>query len=224
MKIVPLFCLLLFVAACNQKPNQSTTNKDISVADTITTAQAQQLFGTCTACHGKHAEGNSELHAPALVNQDAWYLEKQLSNFKNGIRGYDQRDTLGRSMATIAGSLTDTAMITGVIKYIKTLPSVPVSPTIQGDTKAGMSQYNMICGSCHGQQAEGIESLYAPKLTGIESWYLIQQLNNFRSGLRGSHPMDKHGSQMKSMATTLKDEQAVKDVVAYIQLLQQKEL
>lgn len=225
MKTLSIICIfILSLAACNQQPKQTVSEPQTTTKDTLTTAQAQQLFGTCTTCHGKQAEGNIGMHAPALANQDAWYLEKQLSNFKNGIRGYDQRDTAGRSMATIASSFTDTAMITGVIKYIKTLPTIPVAANIPGNIKAGMSHYNMICGACHGQQAEGIESLHSPKLTGIEGWYLVHQLKNFRAGLRGSHPMDKNGAQMQSMAKTLQDEQAVKDVVSYILSLQQKEL
>jgi cytochrome c oxidase subunit 2 len=64
----------------------------------------------------------------------------------------------------------------------------------------------------------------APKLTGIDDWYLERQLLNYRNGIRGSHADDALGLQMQSMAKTLKDEQAVKDIVAYIQSLQEMAL
>lgn len=56
----------------------------------------------------------------------------------------------------------------------------------------------------------------APKLAGLESWYLVRQLDHFKKGIRGNHPADTLGQQMAAMITPLKDSVAIKDVVAYI--------
>jgi cytochrome c oxidase subunit 2 len=45
---------------------------------------------------------------------------------------------------------------------------------------------------------------------------MVTQLKNFRAGVRGSHPQDMHGSQMALMAAILNNDQAINDVVAYI--------
>ncbi len=227
MKIVYAFIFLLSICACNSNTN-SNSNKEaasaVSKDDTTLAHNARIIFTTCTACHGNNAEGNRALNAPALVNQDAWYLENQIRNFKAGIRGTDASDSLGLRMATMARTLTDTLTIKALLAYIKTFKPTGTSTTVTGDIQAGMSHYNMICGACHGPGAEGNKELGSPKLIGINDWYLERQLLNFKNGIRGSHPDDKAGAQMKQMVTTLKDEQAVKDVVVYIQSLQQKSL
>lgn len=221
------FC---FSVGCLRLPFEYKKNVDskhgvvISETDTALANNAQTLFNTCAACHGNNAEGNRGFNAPALVNQDAWYLEKQLQNFKIGFRGADERDSLGLRMATIARSLYDSLSIASLVDYIKSLQPTGTGGTVIGNVRAGMSHYNMICGACHGPGAEGNKELGSPKLIGIDDWYLERQLIHFKNGIRGSHPEDKSGAQMKQMASTLKDEQAIKDVVAYIQSFQQKNL
>ena len=56
---------------------------------------------------------------------------------------------------------------------------------------------------------------------GMQDWYLVRQLHNFQRGIRGAHPDDLYGFQMLQMADILQNDQAVNDVVAYINTLQQ---
>jgi len=68
------------------------------------------------------------------------------------------------------------------------------------------------------KRAKGTRSS-GPALEGQNDWYLVHQLDLFKTGLRGRAPQDVYGAQMKPMATTLATEQAVMDVVAYINTL-----
>ncbi|MES1263513.1 MAG: c-type cytochrome, partial [Peristeroidobacter soli] len=70
-------------------------------------AHGRQLYQTCVACHGARGQGNAELQAPALASRSDWYLITQLRNFKAGLRGVDERDTLGAQMRAISASLPD---------------------------------------------------------------------------------------------------------------------
>ena len=54
----------------------------------------------------------------------------------------------------------------------------------------------------------------------MSDWYLAAQLQNFKDRLRGGHPDDGYGWQMGLMADILRDEQAINDVVAYINTLE----
>ena len=54
----------------------------------------------------------------------------------------------------------------------------------------------------------------------MSDWYQVSQLNNYKAGFRGRHPDDVYGQQMAPMVAILPDEQAMKDVVAYITSLQ----
>jgi cytochrome c oxidase subunit 2 len=175
------------------------------------------LWTTCTACHGAQGEGNMAMQAPALINQDSWYLKRQLQHFKSGVRGAEPGDTAGAQMAAIAAGLPDDAAIDAVVKAIGSLSrSVPAS-TVNGDAVLGRDHYDMVCGACHGPGAQGNVLLNAPRLAGIDDWYLVKQYNNFAQGLRGSHPEDKFGRQMQMMSKALPDEKVINDVFAYIQ-------
>lgn len=87
-----------------------------------------------------------------------------------------------------------------------------------GDPARGETLY-ATCGACHGPNGEGMEALQAPALAGQESWYVIRQLQNFKAGIRGANPRDVYGMQMAPMAMILPDDQAIEDVAAYIETL-----
>ncbi len=76
-----------------------------------------------------------------------------------------------------------------------------------------------ICATCHGTNAQGIDSLSAPRLTGLQDWYLERQLHHFKTGVRGGDVSDLRANQMAAMAKTLTDTLAVRQVVAYISSL-----
>ncbi len=79
------------------------------------------LYGVCSACHGPNGEGMQALNGPPLAGQPAWYTERQLQNFKSGVRGSDERDIFGKQMAPMAQTLTTDQAIKDVAAYIESL-------------------------------------------------------------------------------------------------------
>ena len=98
--------------------------------------------------------------------------------------------------------------------FLVTLGSTPAA-LAAGDVATGKVLYN-ICAACHGANAEGMATLNAPANAGQDPWYMTRQLKNFRAGIRGAHPDDTFGAQMRPMAMMLAGDQAIADVVAYI--------
>jgi cytochrome c oxidase subunit 2 len=173
------------------------------------------LYAVCAACHGASAEGNLALNAPKLGGQGAWYLERQLKQFKLGARGTHDKDVFGKMMAPMAATLADDTAIANVVAYISSLPDAPVAATIHGDVDTGRKRY-ATCATCHGADGRGIAATNAPRLQGMSDWYLARQLKNFREGIRGTHPQDIYGAQMALVAGMLADDAAAGDVLAYI--------
>lgn len=95
------------------------------------------------------------------------------------------------------------------------LAALATSAHAAGDAAVGRGRFGL-CEACHGVRAEGNVNLEAPSLAGREGWYLTRQLENFRTGRRGTAPEDLRGQQMRPMALTLESDQAVQDVVAYV--------
>jgi cytochrome c553 len=58
--------------------------------------------------------------------------------------------------------------------------------------------------------------LKAPRIAGVDDWYLATELRKFRSGTRGTSPKDAGGRLMRPMARSLADEDAIRNVVAYV--------
>lgn len=84
-----------------------------------------------------------------------------------------------------------------------------------GDAEQGKALY-ALCAACHGPNAEGMAALNAPANAGQDPWYMTRQLKNFKAGIRGAHPDDAFGAQMRPMAMVLATDQQIADVVAYI--------
>ena len=99
-----------------------------------------------------------------------------------------------------------------------TLGSVPAALAAD-DVAKGKVLYG-ICAACHGANAEGMATLNAPANAGQDPWYMTRQLKNFRAGIRGAHPDDTFGAQMRPMAMMLASDQDIADVVAYITSLE----
>ena len=180
-------------------------------------ATGQQVYATCAACHGVRAEGNPALGAPALAGQQVTYLQRQLLNFRSGLRGSHKDDTYGAQMrAASQVVLRDEKAIAAVATYIAALPRTDVKPASKFDARNGNNLYQGKCGACHGGQAEGNEALSAPRLAGLDAAYLKRQHRNFGKGLRGAQPQDRYGRQMALMATTLASERDLDDVIGHI--------
>ena len=186
----------------------------------------QAQYAICATCHGQQGEGllpqegGSPLNiGPKLAGQPAWYLERQLQYFKNGVRGGEGDDDASRGMATMSLTLFDDDAVRNMAAYIATLPDEPAERTVTGDIANGQDIYDRNCAACHLDDGSGTWYTDAPPLAGQSDWYLVNQLGKFQSGIRGMHPEDDFGEQMVYMATAMADEEEIRDVAAYINTL-----
>jgi cytochrome c oxidase subunit 2 len=175
----------------------------------------QASYAVCSACHGAQGEGNKAVNAPKLAGQEWTYLERQLHNYKTGVRGSAEGDTLGQQMAGMAATLPNDQAVRDVVAYIGTLPDSRPQSTVTGDVENGRQFYNT-CQYCHGKSGEGYWTMNAPRISGMSDWYMADQLRKFRDGTRGAHRLDLYGRQMGMMADLFHDEQALVDLVAYL--------
>jgi len=186
-------------------------------ADEITQANFPNSFQKCIVCHGKNAQGNNTLKSPVLAGQYDWYLQRQLNNFTNGLRGKHPQDNGGQQMAAIAKTLSS-AEISLLSDYLSKLPIMKdenFNVESTGDFKNGSRYYQAKCGACHGGKAQGNKSFNAPKLANQTFQYLAQQMENFQQGKRGTEKADKFDRQMAMMSKTVQPKQ-LNDILFYI--------
>lgn len=183
--------------------------------------RGRQLYAVCAACHGPNAEGMAALNSPANAGQDPWYMTRQLKNFKAGIRGAHPKDTFGAQMRPMAMVLATDEQIADVVAYITSLELPDPPKTIEGNLELGRQAYET-CIPCHGEHAEGAQSLDAPRLSNQHDWYIVRQLENFIAGIRGGHQNDIYGAQMRIMSQMLESDERIRAVAAYIASLDYK--
>jgi cytochrome c553 len=177
--------------------------------------RGKELFETCTPCHGTDGAGNPAIGAPNIAGMNDWYVEEQLEKFRSGGRGAHFSDVEGMRMRPMALSLPTEEDVKAVAHYVGTMPPVRHAASLPGDPQGGQASF-ATCMACHGVKGDGNPDLKAPRLAGTDDWYLATQLRKFRSGVRGTGPKDIEGSLMRPMARTLANEDAIRNVVAYI--------
>jgi cytochrome c oxidase subunit 2 len=89
-----------------------------------------------------------------------------------------------------------------------------------GGASAQAADYGY-CTVCHGAEGNGNVAIRAPKIAGIEPWYLKRQFEHFRAGLRGTHEADRSGMEMRPVAETM-DDATIADVAAYVRTFEPK--
>ncbi|MDF3124545.1 c-type cytochrome [Rheinheimera sp. 1928-s] len=171
----------------------------------------------CLVCHGSNAQGNEAISAPNLAILPDWYLSSQLQAFQSGWRGHQSTDAYSKEMMAVAQSMSPED-IKRAIGFIRGFQVSKTVEKVAGDVSQGKTLYQT-CAACHGAAAEGNQTMGSPPLAGQYSWYLLRQLQAYRSGQRGSAEKDAAGALMKQIALSIKRDQDLTDLVAYITTL-----
>lgn len=144
-------------------------------------------IASCAGCHGKDGQ-SIVLGVPNLVGLQFEYIYNQMNLFADGIR----------QNVTMKGMVSHLGMQDRVTaaKYYASLdvkelennaPEIPDSGLIEDPIQRLVYQGNWqraipACTTCHGDKLEGSPSF--PRLAGQSADYLVEQLNNWRSGVR----------------------------------------
>jgi cytochrome c553 len=208
--LFPFWTLLLLIGGLN------LSGCRLGTTDAAT--RGQEVFETCVPCHNADGSGNPAIGAPNIAGMKGWYVEREVEKFRAGVRGMQFSDVEGMRMRPMALSLTSEDDVKAVAHYVEALPPVRHASSLPGDAKAGEALY-ATCAACHGDSGAGNQDLGAPRIAGVDDWYLATELRKFRVGVRGTNPKDREGRLMRPMARTLADENAIRNVVAYVETL-----
>jgi cytochrome c oxidase subunit 2 len=89
------------------------------------------------------------------------------------------------------------------------------APAGAADDARGRELFQL-CAQCHGPDGGGNQLFLAPAIAGLGQWYVVSQLQYFRSGARGTEPRDVAGLRMHPMSLSLRGDADVQAVAAYV--------
>jgi cytochrome c oxidase subunit 2 len=182
-------------------------------------ARAAQLYQLCEQCHGDRGQGDRLALAPAIAGLSDWYVELQLDKFRHGYRGKNPDDVAGLRMYPMSLAIRSDEDVKLLASYVSSLPAADSPPQVEGGDAARGKQLYVTCQACHGPDGKGIQAVGGPNLVVSSDWYLLGALEKYKAGIRGTNAGDVAGMRMRPMSLILPDEQAMKDVVAYIMTL-----
>nr|VFJ76391.1 MAG: Cytochrome c553 [Candidatus Kentron sp. FW] len=92
---------------------------------------------------------------------------------------------------------------------------VTLMPNVHADDYTLVPDELLYCTTCHGVELGGNRLVNAPRLDGMEGWYVENQLRAFKKGWRGAHGQDTTGMEMRAQVVSF-DEQQIADATVFV--------
>lgn len=175
----------------------------------------EERLQLCAGCHNQ--DGNSEIpENPKLSGLDAGYIARQLADFKSGNRH-------GSVMVNIIPMIDE-----------KEYKSLAVFFSVQKRTNTSTADANLVaqgklifddgilgsavpaCAGCHNEDGSGTPKY--PRLAGQNAPYVVQQMQDFKNGVRTNDTK----AAMRAVAKRMND-QEISAVASYISTLKEAE-
>jgi len=138
------------------------------------------VYEVCSACHMPEGWGTEDGTFPQLAGQHRNVLLKQLAD----IRALN-RDNPTMYPFALPESIGDAQALADVAGYIAKLKMNPAPGVGPGDNlEHGKKLYADNCVKCHGEQGEGSEEKFYPRIQGQHYKYMLRQFEWIRDGKR----------------------------------------
>lgn len=182
--MVVAFVTLIALAALTwlmaRGPTAAEAERIAAVLASTAPPDEPPAYAHCASCHLHDGSGRPDGSIPRLNGQRKAVLENKLYRLRAGLMRMPVMDPFARTLET-----KEIAEISG---YLSALPETSVAPAEASDEErgAGASLYAEHCASCHGDNAEGHDGLFASRLCGQYPGYLVRRLGEVAEKTRGN--------------------------------------
>ena len=175
----------------------------------------EERLQLCASCH--NPDGNSVIpENPKIAGLHVKYLARQLKDFKSGDRASPIMSTIipmvnEDEFKDLAKFFSEQKRVAGTSENAEL-----VAKGKQIYEEGVMATAAPACGGCHGEDGSGNDKF--PRLNGQNPPYVVQQLQNFKNGVRTNDPK----AVMRAVSKRLTDEEMAA-VAEYIVTLKEAE-
>jgi cytochrome c553 len=183
----PLF-LFIGIIILTASSYSIATPQQPSSQDEITTAlnlkpnieNGKKLFRNCALCHSPEGWGNPSGRFPQIAGQHQKVIIKQLADIRAKNRDNPTMYPFARSTY-----LKGPQAMADIAAYVSRLPMVPNNAVGSGLNLAqGKKIFNDNCTKCHGDNGEGHNEDFYPRIQGQHYLYILRQMQWIQSGKR----------------------------------------
>ena len=199
-------------------------NSTSVLADPVTKTKAQpvpdlvngkRLHRTCALCHGRWSQGIKGGRYPRLAGRSQASLQKELHDFRQGIRSSQAMNVVGRVKQLTDQDMLDLNAYIASINLDEKYP-LDIPPLKASNAEKGEELFQGDCKTCHGKKAQGRDSKDSPRLAGQRTGYMLRQIKMFRK-----HDRD-HDNDPEDETFVDYSNQDIHDIMAYIATLDDK--
>ncbi|MFK5894293.1 MAG: c-type cytochrome [Pseudomonadota bacterium] len=214
-----LFLLLLFFTpwftANVLAWNEGGEEQDLSLKSIANLSNGIKAYEVCSACHMPEGWGTPDGTYPQISGQHQNVLIKQLTDIRQL-----NRDNPSMYPFALPEEMGGAQAVADVTAYIATLPMLHENGLGSGnDLILGKQLYDKNCTQCHGNNGQGDNVKFYPRIHGQHYKYLLRQFKWMQLGKRRNANPDML-KQIKSFSQ--RDARAVLDYVSRLRPPQER--
>ena len=181
--LVPhILALIWFIPVCAISSANELADNEIRQAIALTPdiENGKKIYPLCASCHMQNGWGKTDGSFPVIAGQHRDVLIKQLEDIR--LKNRNNPTMYPFTDPVTIGGLQGIADVTA---YIATMPVDRDPGTGNGqDLARGKQLYQLHCAQCHGENGQGNNESFFPKLKGQHYAYLLRQLKWIANGYR----------------------------------------
>jgi len=172
--------LMLSAEATASEPKQIDETVEQALQLTPDLNNGRELYHGCAICHTPEGWGSPNGHYPQIAGQHRSVVMKQLADIYKGNRDNPTMIPFTRSL--FADGPQRLADIAAYVEQLKMVPNNSVGPGIR--LAEGKKLYEDNCQKCHGENGEGSEKDFYPRIQGQHYEYIQRQMQWIKNSRR----------------------------------------
>jgi cytochrome c553 len=177
--LIIIACVASVTWLMTRGPSAAQAARIAAVLQSTAPSEEPAAYAHCASCHLHDGSGRPDGSIPQLNGQRRAVLENKLYRLRAGMTHLPVMDAYARTLAP--------REVAEIATYLSRLPQTEAAQTDTPEEERGegASLFAQHCSSCHGENGEGNDGLFASRLCGQYAGFLERRLGEIAARTRG---------------------------------------